>query len=106
MGSDAARMSTSLIKNFWFSLLVLLCVHTAICFVADRIFTERYKAPPGTAPIETTTPEQRARGVTSFTFLTVQIKRPFSIIFYAFAGYVGLLAAAAWVGFTSIQNRE
>jgi hypothetical protein len=97
-------MSTPIVKNFWLTLLVLLCVHTAVCFAADRLFTSRYTAPPDATSVETTTPEQRARGEASFTMVKGRTERPVSVIFYAFAGYVGLLAAAAWALFTRMQN--
>ena len=97
-------MSTPIIKNFWLTLLVLLCVHTAVCFAADRLFTSRYTAPPDAAPAETTTAEDRARGVTSFTMVTSRIERPFTVVFYTLAGYIGLLAAGAWALFTRIQS--
>ena len=98
------RMSTPIIKNFWLTLLVLLCAHTAVCFAADRLFTSRYTAPPDAAPVETTTPEEKARGVTSFTMVTRRIERPFSVVFYTLAGYIGLLAAAVWALFTRMQS--
>lgn len=97
-------MNVPVIKNFWLTLLILLCVHTAVCLVADRLFTSRYTAPPDAAPVETTTPEQKARGVTSFTMITRHIERPFSVIFYTVAGYIGLLAAAGWGLFSLIRS--
>lgn len=97
-------MNTPIIKNFWLTLLVLVFVHTAVCFAADRLFTSRYTAPPDAAPVETTTPEQMARGEASFTMVTARIERPFSVIFYTFAGYIGLLAAAAWALFTRMES--
>ena len=49
-------------------------------------------------------PEEKARGVTSFTMVTRRIERPFSVVFYTLAGYIGLLAAAAWALFTRMQS--
>ena len=72
-------MSQPIINNFWITLLVLLCVHTAVCFVADRMFTSRYTAPPGAAPMETTTPEQKVGGEASFTMVTHRVERPVSL---------------------------
>ena len=98
-------MSTPVITNFWLTLLILVCVHTAVCFAADRVFTLRYTAPPNAAPVETTTPDQKARGEKSFTILMSRIERPVTIIFYTLAGYVGLLAAAAWGVFRWMQSQ-
>jgi len=97
-------MSQPIIKNFWITLLVLLCVHTVVCFVADRMFTSRYTAPPGAEPIKTTTPEQKARGEASYIMVTHIVERPASLVFYTIAGYAGLLAAAAWAVFHSLRS--
>jgi hypothetical protein len=99
-------MSTPIVKNVWLSLLVLVCIHTAVCIIADRVFTTRYTAPPGTSFEEITTPEQRARGQAVFTKMTHSTTRPISLIFYAIAGYVGLIAAAMWVLFHSLRAHE
>ena len=92
--------------KFWLTLLVLLLVHTAVCFGADRIFATRYVAPPGTPPVETTTPEQQASGERVFVSVTHRIERPAALVFYAIGGYIGLLAAAAWGVFTLIRSHS
>jgi hypothetical protein len=90
--------------KFWLTIAVLLLVHTVVCFGADRIFTTRHVAPPGAAPIETTTPEQQARGERVFVSITVRVERPFALVFYAIGGYVGLLTAATWGVFTFMRS--
>lgn len=82
--------------KFWLTFMVLLLVHTAVCFGADRIFTARYVAPTSAVPVETTTPEQAARGERVFTSIIGRTERPAVLVFYAIGGYVGLLSAAVW----------
>jgi len=92
--------------RFWLTLLILILVHTAVCFGADRLFATRHVAPPGAAPVETTTPEQAARGERVFTSVTGRIERPAALVFYAIGGYIGLLVAAVWAVFTLIRSQS
>ena len=98
-------MNVPVIRNVWVALLLLFCVHTAVCVIADRLLSTRYTASPDTGSIETTTQEQRARGEHTFVMVTHRVARPISLVFYAIAGYTALLAAALWLVFALFQNR-
>jgi len=91
--------------KFWLTLVVLLLVHTLVCFGADRLFVTRYAAPPGVAPVETTSPEQLASGERVFVSVAGRIERPAALFLYAIAGYICLLAAVAWGVFTLVRNQ-
>ena len=87
-------------KQFFIALATLALVHSVVSFAAYRFLTKTtVQSSPGTPPIETTTPEQRARGELSFVGGDMKVVRkavPAPVIFYVCAGYAGLAIAALY----------
>lgn len=79
--------------------IVLLAVHTVVSFAAYRLLTTKTSAalPFDSTPVDTTIPEQRARGESSFQIVTareqVDVTIPWSVRLYVVFGYAGLVVA-------------
>lgn len=89
-------------KQTLIAFAVLVIAHTAVSFGAYRWLTRVSDFTPLPPELigqpETTTPEQRARGERSFFSPdTIILKRfvPMPVLFYAWAGYLALIAALA-----------
>jgi hypothetical protein len=85
-----------------FAFVVLLLVHSLVSICAYQFLTTRTQTalPVDPTPVETTTPEQRALGETSFQITTgagrVTRSVPWVVTFYVSFGYVALALAIAF----------
>jgi hypothetical protein len=82
-----------------FAFVVLLAIHSLISFAAYRFLTTRTRTPlpVDSTPVETTTADERARGVSSFRIMTEHAvgtyEVPHSVRLYVVFGYVALAVA-------------
>jgi hypothetical protein len=90
-------------KLFLIALGALAVVHTVVSFAAYQFLTptKLLSASTDPTPVDTTTPEQRARGESSFR-LRSDVKTyskavPTPVIFYMVSGYAGLAAAVLYL---------
>jgi hypothetical protein len=97
-------------KQFFIALVTLTLVHSAVSFGAYRLLTKTTVQPSTqTPPVETTTPEERTSGQSSFTMTytkTVRRAVPTPIIFYMWAGYIGLTAAAVYALYFRLSHAQ
>src|SRR6185436_11579157 len=98
-----------------FALAVLLLVHSLFSIAAYRFFstTTRTPLPVNSATVETTTPEQRARGEASFRIVTgaeqVTVAVPRWVMLYVVVGYVVLgvaLIVALIAHFCGVRRKQ
>jgi len=90
-------------RDFWVSLAVLFTLHTVVSFASYRLFTVRSPLPGDGAPIETTTPEQRAAGESSFRVVTNRRVTPMPVIFYICGGFAALGAATLFMVYNRLR---
>jgi len=97
-------------KPFLISLIALVLVHSAVSFGAYRLLTKTtVESSTDVPPVETTTPQQRAQGQSTFTLThkeTVRRAIPAPVIFYVWAGYIGLAAAALYALYFRLRNGQ
>jgi hypothetical protein len=80
-------------------IIILLAVHTVLSLLGYRFLVSRTETelPVNSTPVEITTPEQRARGESSWQLETrgtlVQIEQPRFLPRYVISGYVALMIA-------------
>ena len=95
-------------KPFFIALVTLALVHSAVSFGAYRLLTKStVETSTDTPPVETTTPEQRTQGQSSFTLRHTEMVRraiPIPVIFYVWAGYIGLAAAALYALYFRLRH--
>jgi hypothetical protein len=98
-------------KPFFIALVTLALVHSAVSFGAYRFLTKTTAVESSTdaPPVETTTPEQRAQGQSTFTVThTKMVTRaiPTPVVFYMWAGYIGLAAAALYALYFRLTHAQ
>jgi hypothetical protein len=97
-------------KLFLVALGALALVHTLVSFAAYQFLTETKLLStntPDSTPVDITTPEQRARGESSFRLRT-EVKTyskavPTPVIFYMWSGYAGLAAAVLYFAYFKLR---
>ena len=89
---------------FFIALAILIVFHALAGFAAYKIFTVRRHIPP--APVETTTPEERASGRSSVRgTMEYWVKfTPLPVTLYIVGGFVGLGAAAIIGAFAYLRG--
>ncbi len=87
-------------RMFFVALAVLLLTHSLVSFLAYRLLTvTKVQSSTAIPPVETTTPEQQARGITTLTLGQAEVverRVPMPVILYILFGYAGLLAAVVY----------
>ena len=95
-------------KRFLITLAVLALVHSIVSFCAYRFLTKTVvKSSSESPPAETTTPDQRGRGESTFTLTHTEIVEravPTPIIFYTWFGYCGLAASALYALYFRLRH--
>jgi hypothetical protein len=95
-------------KLFFIALVTLALVHSAVSFGAYRFLTRTtVELLPGPPPVETTTPNQRASGQSSFTLSSTELVRraiPTPVVFYMWFGYIGLAASALYALYFRLRH--
>ena len=95
-------------KPFFIALVTLALVHSAISFGAYRFLTRTtVESSTDAPPVETTTSEQRAQGQSTFTLTHTEMVRreiPMPVVFYMWAGYIGLAAAALYALYFRLRH--
>ena len=84
--------------------MVLLVLHSVISFASYRFFTVRTLWPEGKAPVDISTPEQKAAGEKVIQFTEERRFTPMPVIFYIFGGYVALGATVVFSIFIWLRN--
>jgi hypothetical protein len=90
-------------RAFWVSLAVLFALHTVVSFASYRLFTFRSPMPSDGAPLDITTPEQRAAGERSFRVVTGRRLTPMPVVFYICGGFAALGAATLFMVYTRLR---
>lgn len=97
-----------LMKSFYIALFALTLVHSAVSLGAYRFLAKTTVECSRDIPaIDTTTPEQRAAGQSTLTlshWQAVTREIPTPVVFYMWAGYIGLAAAAFYAVYFRLRH--
>ena len=84
-------------KEFFIALAVLALLHSVVSFAASRFLTKTtVESSTDHPPVQTTTPEQQARGESTITLKHTEVVSkvvPMPVVLYMWFGYAGLAAA-------------
>lgn len=105
---EIMRYCGSHMKQFFIALVALALVHSAVSICAFRFLAKTtVESSTDLPPVETTTPDQRARGESSVTLTHAEVVKraiPTPVIFYLWFGYAGLAAAALYALYFRLRH--